>query len=47
MKFYYENIDYKNISNGQPFCHISNLDWAYGFDNPIFELNDADNIIWN
>ncbi len=46
MKFYYENIDYKNISNGQPFCHISNLDWAYGFDNPIFELND-DNIIWN
>jgi hypothetical protein len=47
MKFYYENIDYKNISNGQPFCHISNLDWAYGFDNPIFELNDVDNIIWN
>ena len=47
MKFYYENIDYKNISNGQPFCHISNLDWAYGFDNPIFELNDIDNIIWN
>jgi hypothetical protein len=47
MKFYYENIDYKTISNGQPFCHISNLDWAYGFDNPIFELNDDDNIIWN
>lgn len=47
MKFYYENIDYKNISNGYPFCHISNLDWAYGFNNPIFELNNTDNIIWN
>jgi len=47
MKFYYENLDYKNVSNGASFCHISNLDWAYGFGNPIFELNDTDNIIWN
>lgn len=47
MKFYYENIDFKKKSNGHPFCHISNLDWAYGFQNPIFELNDTDNIVWN
>lgn len=47
MKFYYENLDYKNVSNGNTFCHISNLDWAYGFNNPIFELNDIDDIIWN
>lgn len=47
MKFYYENADYKSIPNGNPFCHISNLDWAYGFENPIFELNTEDNIIWN
>lgn len=47
MKFYYENLDYKNVSNGNTFCHISNLDWVYGFNNPIFELNDIDDIIWN
>lgn len=47
MKFYYENIEYKNIPNGKGFCHISNLDWNYGQNNPIFELNDTDNIIWN
>lgn len=47
MKFYYENLDFKNKSNGKGFCHISNLDWNYGFNNPIFELNDVDNIIWN
>ena len=47
MKFYYENIDFKNVSNGYPFCHISNLDWNYGFSNPIFELNDVEPIIWN
>jgi hypothetical protein len=46
MKFYYENIDYKNIPNGKGFCHISNLDWAYGFQNPIFELTE-ENIVWN
>ncbi len=47
MKFYYENLDFKNVSNGHPFCHISNLDWNYGFSNPIFELNDVEPIIWN
>ncbi len=47
MKFYYENLDFKNVSNGHPFCHISNLDWNYGFSNPIFELNDIEPIIWN
>lgn len=47
MKFYYENIDFKNKPNGYPFCHISNLDWNYGFSNPIFELNDSEPIIWN
>jgi hypothetical protein len=47
MKFYYENLDFKNKSNGKGFCHISNLDWNYGFNNPIFELNDVDNIVWN
>ncbi len=47
MKFYYENPDFKNVANGYPFCHISNLDWNYGFSNPIFELNDVEPIIWN
>lgn len=47
MKFYYENLDFKNKSNGYPFCHISNLDWNYGFSNPIFELNNSEPIIWN
>lgn len=56
MKFYYENLDFKNIPNGSPKdssshiragCHISNLDWNYGFKNPIFELNDTESIIWN
>lgn len=54
MKFYYENLDYKVKSNGskdslyhKQFCHISNLDWAYGHKHPIFELNDTDNIVWN
>ena len=47
MKFFYENLDYKNVSNGDGFCHISNLDWAYGFENPIFELNSDEHIIWN
>ncbi len=47
MKFYYENLDYKARSNGKHFCHISNLDWNYGHNNPIFELNNTDNIIWN
>lgn len=47
IKFYYENLDFKNKSNGYPFCHISNLDWNYGHNHPIFELNDTDNIVWN
>jgi len=47
MKFYYENLDYKSVPNGKDFCHISNLDWNYGFQNPILELNDEDLIIWN
>lgn len=47
MKFYYENLDYKSVPNGKDFCHISNLDWNYGFQNPILKLNDEDLIIWN
>ena len=47
MKFYYENLDYKSIPNGKQFSHTSNLDWNFGHKNPIFELNDTDNIIWN
>ncbi len=47
MKFFYENLNFKNKSNGRDFCHISNLDWNYGFENPIFELNNEEHIIWN
>ena len=47
MKFYYENEDFRNVPNGNGFCTISNLDWHYGFNNPIFELSDDEYIIWN
>ena len=47
MKFYYENLEYKTIPNGNGFCHTSNLDWNYGHKNPTFELNNTDNIVWN
>ncbi len=47
MKFFYENIDFKKNPNGNGFCQVSNLDWNYGHDNPIFELNETDKIIWN
>ena len=47
MKFYYENEDFRNIPNGNGFCTISNLDWHYGFNNPIFELLDDEHIVWN
>jgi hypothetical protein len=47
MKFYYENPEYETIPNGNGFCGISNLDWAYGFQHPIFELNNEDDIVWN
>lgn len=46
MKFYYENKDFRNQPNGNGVCTISNLDWAYGFNNHTFELND-EHIIWN
>jgi hypothetical protein len=47
MKFYYENEDFHNTPNGNGFCMVSNLDWHYGFNNPIFELLDDDHIVWN
>ena len=47
MKFYYENEDFRNTPNGNGFCTISNLDWHYGFNNPIFELLDDEHIVWN
>jgi hypothetical protein len=46
MKFYYENKDFRNIPNGKEFCSVSNLDWAYGHQNPIFELT-GEPIIWS
>jgi len=47
MKFYYENIDFKNVPNGNGTCIISEFDFNYGFKFPIFELNETDYIIWN
>lgn len=46
MKFYYENLDYRNIPNGNGFCEISNLDWDYGFQMATTELSD-EQLIWN
>jgi hypothetical protein len=47
MKFYYENIDFKNMPNGNGVCKIAEFDINYGFKFPIFELNETDSIIWN
>jgi len=47
MKFYYENIDFKNVPNGNGVCKIAEFDINYGFKFPIFELNETDSIIWN
>jgi GDP-L-fucose synthase len=48
MKFYYENINYKEIPNGSHnLCRISEFDYNFGFNNPIFELSDYKEIIWN
>jgi hypothetical protein len=47
MKFYYENIDFKNVPNGNSTCKIGEFDINYGFKFPIFELNETDSIIWN
>jgi hypothetical protein len=47
MKFYYENIDFKNVPNGNGICKIEEFDINYGFKFPIFELNETDSIIWN
>ena len=47
MKFYYENIDFKNVPNGNGICKITEFDFNYGFKFPIFELNETDSIIWN
>lgn len=47
MKFYYENSDFENVPNGNGTCKIDEFDIHYGFKFPIFELNDADSIIWN
>lgn len=47
MKFYYENVDFKNVPNGNGTCKIDAFDITYGFKFPIFELNETDYIIWN
>ncbi len=48
MKFYYENINYKEIPNGgTDLCRVSELDVIFGFKNPIFELSDYKEIFWN
>ena len=47
MKFYYENIDFKNVPNGNGTCKIDYLDINYGFKFNTFELNETDHIIWN
>ena len=47
MKFHYENIDFKNVPNGNGTCKIAEFDINYGFKFPIFELNETDSIIWN
>jgi hypothetical protein len=48
MKFYYENINYKEVPNGlNGLCRISEFDYNFGFKNPIFELSDYKEIIWN
>jgi len=48
MKFYYENINYKEVPNGlNGLCRISEFDYNFGFNNPIFELSDYKEIIWN
>lgn len=47
MKFYYENIDFKNVPNGNGTCKIDEFDINYGFKFPISELNETDSIIWN
>ena len=45
MRFYYENKDFRNIPNGKDFCGVSNLDWNFGYQYPVFELTD-DPTIW-
>ena len=47
MKFYYENIDFKNVPNGNGTCKIDYLDINYGFKFNTIELNETDHIIWN
>jgi len=47
MKFYYENIDFKNVPNGNGVCKIDYLDVNYGFKFHTFELNQTEHIIWN
>ena len=48
MKFYYENINYKEAPNGlDGICRASDFDYHYGFNNPIFELSNYKEIIWN
>ena len=48
MKFYYENINYKEVPNGvDGLCRASDFDYHYGFNNPIFKLSNYKEIIWN
>ena len=48
MKFYYENINYKEVPNGvDGLCRASDFDYHFGFNNPIFELSNYKEIIWN
>ena len=47
MKFYYENIDHKNIPNGGDICQLSDFDWYYGLNHSIFDLDSHNDILWN
>jgi hypothetical protein len=44
MRFYYENKDFRNIPNGKDFCGVSNLDWNFGYQYPVFEITDEPTI---
>lgn len=48
MKFYYENIENGEIvPNGLPdMCRLGELHYMFGFKNPIYELSDYKEIIW-
>jgi GDP-L-fucose synthase len=49
MRFYYENkLNFREAPNGVgDICKQSELDSFYGFANPIFELHDNVDTVWN